>query len=81
MFSGCTLLPDSKEIELGSRALEACPSAGKSKGSFSALSFMEVCPCSYFWWCGYVRGPWVPFVMTDEFSVRVTKITSKISIS
>ena len=29
-----------------------------------------------FQWCGYFWGPWVPFVTTDEFSVRVTKITS-----
>ena len=26
----------------------------------------------------YFRGPWVSFVMTDEFSVRVTKNTSRI---
>ena len=41
---------------------------------------MEVCPYSYFRWCGYFRGPWVSFVMTDEFSVRVKKITSKIGV-
>ena len=26
-------------------------------------------------------GPWVLFVTTDEFSVRVTKITSRIGVS
>ena len=36
---------------------------------------MKVCPYSYFRWCGYFQGPSVSFVMTDEFSVRVTKIT------
>ena len=35
---------------------------------------MEVCPYSYFWWCGYFWGLWVLFVMTDEVSVRVTKL-------
>ena len=42
---------------------------------------MELRPYSYFRWCGYFWGPWVPFVMTDEFSVRVTKITSRIGVS
>ena len=41
---------------------------------------MEVRPYSYFRWCGYFWGPWVSFVMTDEFSVRVTKITSRIGV-
>ena len=39
---------------------------------------IEVHPCSYFWWCRRFWGPWVSFVTTDEFSMRVTKITSKI---
>ena len=29
---------------------------------------MEVYPHSYFWWCQYFWGPWVSFVITDEFS-------------
>ena len=32
MFSGCTVLPDSKETELGSSNQEASPSAGKNTG-------------------------------------------------
>ena len=32
MFSGCTLLPDSKETDLGSNHQEASPSAGKNTG-------------------------------------------------
>ena len=32
MFPGCTVLPDSKEIELGSSDQEASPSAGKNTG-------------------------------------------------
>ena len=42
---------------------------------------MEVFPCSYFRWCGYFRGSWLSFTTTDEFSVRITKITSKIGVS
>ena len=29
-------------------------------------------------WHGYFRGPWLSFATTDEFSVRMTKITSRI---
>ena len=42
---------------------------------------MEVCPYSYFWRHGYFRGPWVSFFAAIEFSVRVTKITSRIGVS
>ena len=34
VFCGCTVLPDSKEIKLGSTNQEASPSAGKSTGIF-----------------------------------------------
>ena len=78
MFSGCTVPPDSKETKFGSSNQEVSPSAGNS---FSAMSCMEVCPYSYFSWCGYFRGAWVSFNKADEFSVRVTKITSKIGVS
>ena len=82
MFSGCTVPPDSKETELGSRGQEVSPSAGKTTGVVLVpCSHTEVHYYSYFWWCGYFGGPWVSFVRTDEFSVRVTKITSRISVS
>ena len=32
MLSGCTVLPDSKETELGSSDQEASPSSGKNTG-------------------------------------------------
>ena len=32
MFSGCTVLPDSKETKIGSSNQEASPSAGKNTG-------------------------------------------------
>ena len=32
------------------------------------------CPYDYFRWCGYFQGPWVSYVVKDEFSVRVTKM-------
>ena len=82
MFSGCTVPPDRKETELGSIDQEASPSAGKITGVVLVpFSHMEVHPYSYFQWCGYFLGLWVSFVMTDEFSVRVTKITSTIGVS
>ena len=80
--SGCTVPPDSKETELGSSEQEASPSAGKNTPVVLVPCLrMEVRPYSYFRWCGYFWGPWVSFVMTDEFSVRVTKITSRIGVS
>ena len=82
MFSGHTVPPDSKETELGSRDQEASPSAGKNTMVVLVpCSHMEVRPCSYFRWCGYFWGHWVSFVTTDEFSVRVTKITFRIGVS
>ena len=82
MFSGCTVPPDSKGIKLGSSDLKAFPSAGKYTGVVLVLcSRMEVHPYSYFQLCGYFRGPWVSFITTDELSVRVTKITSRIDVS
>ena len=82
MFSGCTVPPDSKETELGSSNQEASLSAGKNTGVVLVPCLhMEVHPYIYFEWCGYFCGPWVSFVTTDEFSVRVTKITSRIGVS
>ena len=40
-----------------------------------------MCPYSYFQWCGFSEIPWMSFVMTDDFSVRVTKITSRTGVS
>ena len=53
----------------------------KYRVSFSAMPGMEVCPASYFWWCGSFWGPWVSFIRADEFSVRFTEITSRICVS
>ena len=39
---------------IGSSNLEVSPSAGKNTLIvFSAMLRMELCPYSYFWWCGY----------------------------
>ena len=46
-----------------------------------SYSRMEVRSYSCFWWCGYFWDPWVSFVSTDKFSVRVPKITSTIGVS
>ena len=70
----------SRENELVSSDQVASPSAGKNTSVFLVpYSRMEVRSKSYFWWCAYFWGPWVSFVTADEFSVRVTKITSKIT--
>ena len=61
--------PDSKETELGSNQ-EASPSAGKNTG-------VVLVPCSRM----EVRSYSASFVMTDEFSVIVTKITWRIGVS
>ena len=37
---------------------------------------MWKCVYSYFQWCRYFQDAWVSFVLTDEFSGRVTKNTS-----
>ena len=74
MFSGCIKPSDSKETEPWNSRQIASP--GKNTGVVSVP-----CPYSYFRWCGYLCGPWVSFVTTDEFSVRVTNIASRISVS
>ena len=51
--SGCTVLPDHKEAKFGSSDQEVSPSASKNTGEVLVpCSCMEVCPYSYFWWCG-----------------------------
>ena len=73
---------DNKETGLGSSNQEAFLSAGKNTGVvIASCSRMELCPHSYFWWFGYFWGTWVSFVTTDEFLMRVIKITSKIVVS
>ena len=75
-------LTDSKDTELGSCDQEASLLAGNKQyqGSFNAMSHMGVCPYSYFLWCGYFQGSCVSFVITDEFLVWLTKITSRIGL-
>ena len=43
MFTGCTVLSDSKETELGSSSREASPSAGKNTGILLVPS--HACKC------------------------------------
>ena len=82
VFSSCTVPPDSKETKIGSSDQEASPSAVKNTGVvLVSCSHMEVHPHSYFQWCGYFWGPWMSFFTTDEFSVRVTEIISRIGVS
>ena len=82
MFSGCTVLPNSKETELGSSDQEASSSSGRNTGVVLVPCLqIEVHLYNSFQWCGYFLVPWVSFVMTGEFSVRVTKITPRIGFS
>ena len=76
------LRSNSKETKFGCGDQEASSSAGKNTGVVLVPCLhMEVHPYSYFLWCGYFCGSWVSFVMADEFSVIVTKITSEIGVS
>ena len=70
---------DTKEAKLGSSNQETSPSVGKNTG----IVLVPCCP----WKCvptaisggvDIFQVPWVSFVMTEELSVRVTKITSRI---
>ena len=49
-----TVLPNSKETELGSSNQESSPLAAKNTVALLVpCSHMKVHPYSYFWWCGY----------------------------
>ena len=74
MFSGCTALPGSKETKLGSSNQDASPSASKN-------ARIVLVPCCA-WKCvpTAISGG-VDISRTDEFSVRVTGITSRIGVS
>ena len=47
----------------------------------SAMWCMEVCLYCYFRCCGYFWGLWMSFVKTDDFSMRVAKVTGRIDVS
>ena len=50
-------------------------------GSVSKLSHVCGWKCVPTAICGYFWGPWVSFLTTDEFSMRVTKTASRIGVS
>ena len=82
MFSDYTVPPDSKEAETGSSNQEASPSADKNtRVGLVPCHAWKMCPYNYFRWCGYFLGPCVSFLTSDEFSVRITKITSRVGVS
>ena len=80
-FSKLTCHLDNTGISVSWLHLPLDGNKTKLGSSFIAMSCMEVCPYSYFWWCGYFWDSWESFVVTDGFSVRVTKITSTIGVS
>ena len=69
----CTVLPDSKETEHGSGGQEASPLAGKNTDVVLVPCCALMCVTKLFFWCGHSWGPWVSFVTTNEFSVRIKK--------
>ena len=72
---------DSKETKLGSCDQGVSCSAIKNTGVvLLSLCAWKCVPIANFWWCGYFWGPWVSFVMTDEFSGS-QKVTSRIVVS
>ena len=85
VFFGCTVPPNSKETKPGSCHQEAFSSAGKNTRVVLVSCFSTridlVRPYSYCQCCGYFWGPWVSFFATDEFSVRVMKLTLRIDVS
>ena len=81
MFSGSTMLSDNKETKLGSSNQQASLSAGKNIG----IVLVSCCSWKFIPTAisGGVEISEVPgcHLLTDEFSVRVTKITSRIGFS
>ena len=58
VFSGCTVLHDSKKTDLVNSEEEVSPSSGKNTGVVLVpCSRMEVCPYSYFQWCDISEVP------------------------
>ena len=78
MFSSCAVAPDSKETELGSSNQEASPSAGKNTGVVLVQCRAWSMSLQLFLMMRLFLRPLVSFLMTDGFSVSVTKITSRI---
>ena len=81
MLSDCTVLPYIKETKVGTSNKEASPSAGKNTGVVLVHVMHGSASLQLLLVYGYFQGPWVSFVMTDDFSVRATKITSRIGVS
>ena len=82
MFSSCTKPPYSKEIKLGSSDQEASPSASKNTGVVLVPCCTSQCvPTAISGGADIFQVPWVSFVTTDEISVRVTKISSRIGVT
>ena len=76
MFSGSTVWPNSKEIKLGSSDQEQV----KNWGDFSAM-FTHGSASLQLFLVVWIFLRFLSFVKADEFSVRVTKITSRIGAS
>ena len=74
--------PHTKETELGSSDQEASPPAGKNTRIVLVPYRAGKCvPTVISGGVDISEVPWVLFVTTDELSVKVTKITSRIGVS
>ena len=79
---GWTVQPESKETNLGSSNLrDFSISRQDYQSSFSAMFIHGHASLQLFWGVWILLIPWVSFVMTDEFSVRITKLASRIDVS
>ena len=80
MFSGCNVLPDSKETNFGSSDQEASSSTGKSTGFVLVPCCTLKCvPAGNSGGVGISKIPGC-HLLTDELSMRVAKITSRMGV-
>ena len=63
----------SMETEVGSSEQETSISGGENPRITFESCREYTCLYSYFQWYGYSRWPWISFVTTDDFSMRVNK--------
>ena len=75
MFSGCIVMPDSKETELGSSNQEAFPSADKNSGKVLVLCCAWKCaPTVISGDVDIFEVPGCHLFVTHEFSVRSQRL-------
>ena len=81
MFSGCTVPHNSKQTKLGSSDIEVSLSASKNTGVVLVQCHAQKCVPTAISSGVDISEVIRCHVMTDDFSVRVTKVTSRIGVS